>query len=158
MIRLSLPNPGRAKGTAAVSVALLAAACAPLHSPPEQVRATNPSVTYKYLGDQELLVANQKAMAYCSGYNSTPQTLSITESADGSKTVVFECIATTPILTTARTYNSNLVYSYRTDQDLLDASRNAQIYCLNNGWQGAVSTGVTHANGSGTASFRCTGR
>jgi hypothetical protein len=43
------------------------AACAPVHSDgPDQVHANNPSVTYNYQTDQELLQAMQKAATYCS--------------------------------------------------------------------------------------------
>ena len=45
-----------------------------------------------------------------------------------------------------------------TDQDLLDASRNAEIACVNSGFQRAAATGVTTAAGVKTVSFQCVPR
>ncbi|MBI1206860.1 MAG: hypothetical protein GC191_06175 [Azospirillum sp.] len=159
MIKMLSPLTGRNTRTAAVLVvAMLAAACAPLNSAPVQVQANNPSVTYKYRGDQELLQANQNATTYCSRYSSSAQTANITDSPDGTKTVVFQCIAIAPGAAPTQPYNSNLAYNYRSDQDLLDASRNAENYCMSNGVQRAMSTGITNTNGNKTASFQCTSR
>jgi hypothetical protein len=48
-----------------------------------------------------------------------------------------------------------LVYSYSTDQQLLDASRNAQSYCMSQGRSQTTSTIVTNANGMRTITFQC---
>jgi type II secretory pathway pseudopilin PulG len=140
---------------AGLMAALLVAACVPQNVPPQQVQARNPSVTYKYRGDQELLQANQNAMTYCSQYQSTARTVSIDDSGDGQKVVVFQCVATGPVVASAPAYNPNLAFNYNTDQGLLDASRNADTYCMANGSQRAVSTIVTNANGTLTVTFQC---
>ena len=71
--------------------------------------------------------------------------------------MVFEC---DPNLRAAaprqQAFNPNLTYSYRTDQELLDASWNAQTYCMNNGSQRAVSNIRTNTDGSRTVVFQCT--
>src|SRR5262249_12008833 len=114
----------------------------------------NPTVTYKYRGDQELLQANQNAVTYCNQYRSVPQTMDISNDSDGSKVVRFDCVPSTAVVPVT-TFNPNLAYNYTTDQDLLSASRNAQIYCLNNGNQRATTTAVTNADGTKTVTFQC---
>jgi len=139
--------------TAAVLAGLMAASCAPLHSSPEQVQASNPSVTYKYSSDQELVQANQSAATFCNRYQSVPRATNFANDPDGSRIVVFECVQTSAA--PPAQYNPNLTYNYRTDQELLDASRNAQIYCMNNGSQQVISNIVTNANGTKTVTFQC---
>lgn len=155
MIRISSRASPIVARAAVVSAALLLAACAPQYSPPQQVRASNPSVTYKYHSDQELLQANQNAMTFCSQYRSTAQTANIIDSPDGSKTVVFECMAMAPAATPQPPLNPNLAYTYHTDQGLLDASRNAGNYCANEGSQRALATATTDTDGTKTVTFRC---
>lgn len=138
---------------AVVLAGLVAVACAPLHSSPEQVRASNPSVTYKYSSDQELVQANQRAAKFCNRYQSIPGAANLAKDSDGSQIVVFECVETSA--TSQEQYNPNLTYNYRTDQELLDASRNAQIYCMNNGSQQLISNIVTNENGTKTVTFQC---
>jgi hypothetical protein len=147
-----LPKSAWAAGLLAM---LLATACVPQNVPPQEVQARNPSVTYKYRGDQELLQANQNAVTYCSQYQSTPRTVSIDDTGDGQKVVVFQCVAMGPAVPSAPPYNPNLAYNYNTDQGLIDASRNADNYCMANGSQRAVSTIVTNTNGSRTVTFQC---
>ena len=58
----------------------------------QQVRASNPSVTYEYAGDDELLQAQQNAVVFCSQYQAAPRPARITTGSNGgSNTVVFEC-------------------------------------------------------------------
>jgi hypothetical protein len=71
------------------------AACATFPSSQQPVQSSNPSVTYNYRTDQELLRANQNATAYCSPYQTVPRTVSMTNNPDGSKAVLFECVRTT---------------------------------------------------------------
>ena len=68
------------------------AACQ-LPSSQQPVQASNPSVSYKYRTDQELLIASQNATTYCGQYPA-PQAATITNNADGSKTAVLECVRT----------------------------------------------------------------
>ncbi len=145
-----------ARAAIVLGTTLLAAACAQQSSPPQQVRTDNPSVTYKYLGDQELISANQKAVVYCNQFQSVPSTKVISETSDGLKQVVFDCVpTTTPGLMPAPSYSPATSYTYRTDQELLAGSRNAEIYCMNQGNQRAVSTVMTNPDGSKTLSSRC---
>jgi hypothetical protein len=121
---------------------------------------SNPSVTYEYRGDQELLQAQQNAVTFCNQYGSAPRPARFTTGSNGqSDNVVFAC---DPSL--ARTaprqqaLDPNLNCSYRTDQELLDASWSAQAYCMNNGSQRAGSNIRTNADGSRTMMFQCTPR
>lgn len=137
----------------ALGAAILLAACAQTSSPPQQVRTDNPSVTYKYLGDQELISANQKAVTYCNQFNAVPTTKTITETSDGMKQVVFDCVpGSAP---TARGTPPSTSYTYTTDQELLLAQRNAELYCREHGSLRAVSSISTDADGSKTLTARC---
>jgi hypothetical protein len=142
---------------ATVLAGLLAASCVPPYSSPQQVQASNPTVTYKYRSDQELLQANQNASTFCNRYQSVARTANFANDPDGSKVVIFECVQTAAAAPQPQ-YNPNLTYNYRTDQELLDASRNAQIYCMNNGSQQVVSNIVANANGTKTVTFQCSQR
>jgi hypothetical protein len=133
------------------------ASCAPSHSL-QQVKTSNPSVTYEYRGDQELLQAQQHAVTFCNQYQSAPRPARFTSGPnDGSNHVVFECDPSLPAAAPPQqALGPNLAYNYRTDQELLDASRSAQTYCMNNGSQQAVSNIDTNTDGSRTVRFQCT--
>ena len=146
-------------GTTAVFAALLIASCVSTRSSPEQVEASNPTVTYKYRNDDELIQANQRAITFCQQYpSSLPRTASFgTDSGD--KVVVFECVpAATFAPAPVRQPNADLTYSVRTDQDLLDASREAQMHCLNNGLPEMDSNITVNSSGGKTVTFRCNPR
>lgn len=144
---------------AALSTVALVAACAPSNMAPQTVQASTPNVTYKYRGDQELLRANQQAAAYCNQYGTVPRTASLTNNTDGTNTVVFDCIKPTsatvmnnPMPPTSPALN----YTYRTDRDLLDASRRADAYCMSFGQRMTTTSSiVTNADGTRTATFQC---
>lgn len=140
---------------AAVLVGLTVASCAPQYSSPTQVQANNPSVTYKYRNDQELAQANQSAATYCNRYQAAPRTMNFSNDPDGSRTVMFECVQTSPMASAPQQSNPNLTYTYRTDQELVAASRTAQTYCMNNGSQQVSSHIANNANGTKTATFQC---
>ena len=154
------------RALAAPIVAVIAAgvlsSCAPANRPPETIAAQNPSVTYKYRGDQELLRANQQASAFCNQYGTVPRTVNLTNNTDGTNTVIFECVkgaAPTTVMTTPAPVpspNPGLTYSYRTERELLDSSRRADAYCMQYG-QRMVSTSsiVTNVDGSRTVTFQC---
>lgn len=148
--RISLAAAG------SLALALTLAACGH-DSSPRQIQASNPTVTYKYSNDRDLVEANQRATSFCSQYQSTPRTLSLTTDRDGDRIAVFECVngATTGALTPAPT--SSLTYTYRTDQELLEASRTAQTYCANRGAAQVLSNVTTNANGTRTVTFQCAG-
>ncbi len=141
-------------GAAAALTLFLAASCAPPPSAPQQLQASNPSVTYKYHNDQELLQVNQTAVTFCNQYHAVPHASSFTNAPDGSKVVVFECLQVAAAMPQAQ-FNPNLTYTYRTDQELLDASRNAQVYCMNSGSSQVISNIVSNSDGTRTVAFRC---
>ena len=150
-----------AAGVVAVAAAATLASCA-VNKPPETISAQNPSVTYKYYGEQELLRANQQAAAFCNQYGTTPRTVNLTNNTDGTNTVIFECVKVgAPVTAVAPPpplppTNPALTYSYRTDRELLDATRRADSYCMQYG-QRMVGTSsiVTNVDGSRTVSFQC---
>ena len=143
-----------------LNVALLAAgvvaSCGPLSSSQQPVQSSNPSVTYNYRTDQELLQANQNATTYCSQYQTAPRTATLKDNADGSKAVVFECVRTA--LPAPAPVNPNLSYTYRTDQELVQASQTASAYCLKYGSQPMTSSLVTNSDGTKSVTFQCGSR
>lgn len=139
---------------AAVLAALLGTACAPYeHSSPKQIEASNPTVTYKYHNDEELIQTNQLAATFCDRYQSVPQPVNFTTDSSGNRVVIFECVGTS---TAGRPYsNSDLTYTYRTDRELMDVSRNAHAYCMNSGSPQVVSNIVSNDDGTKTVTFQC---
>ncbi len=155
-----------AAGIAAATVASILASCAPANRAPETIAARNPSVTYKYRGDQELLRANQQAAAFCNQYATVPRTINLINNPDGTNTVNFECVKGAPAtmaspaspvpMAAPGVVNPGLSYTYRSESELLDASRRADNYCMQYG-QRMVSTSsiVSNVDGSRTATFQC---
>jgi ABC-type Fe3+-hydroxamate transport system substrate-binding protein len=145
----------------AALLALLVASCAQPSSSPEQVQSSNPSVTYKYHNDQELLQVNQSAATFCSQYQGIPQATNFTPDPNGGNDVVFQCVpATAPgtsqmQVTQGNQGNPNLTYNYGSDAQLLGASRNAQTYCMNNGSSQVSSNITTNTDGTKTVTFQC---
>jgi hypothetical protein len=143
-----------------LNIALLAAgtvaACAQLPSSQQPVQASNPTVTYSYRTDQELLSASQNATTYCGQYQTAPRAATITNNADGSKTAVFECVRTA--VPAPAPVNPNLSYTYRTDQELVQASQTASAYCLRNGSQPMTSSMMANSDGTRTVTFQCGAR
>ena len=143
---------GMAAATALAAV--LAASCASYNSP-KQVDASNPTVTYKYHNDDELVQTNELAAAFCSRYQSVPRSVSFVRDGGGDDTVVYECVSTSRSGISYSGFDPNLTYTYRTDQELLTGSQNAQAYCLNNGSSRVVSNIVRNGNGTRTVTFQC---
>jgi hypothetical protein len=129
------------------------ASCAPFPSSQQPVQSSNPSVTYNFRTDQELIQANQRATTYCSQYQTAPRTANITHNPDGSKAVLFECVRTT--LPPPPPTTPSQSYTYRTDQELVQASQTAGAYCLQYGSQPMTSSIVTDPNGTKTVTFQC---
>jgi hypothetical protein len=138
-----------------VTAGLVMASCVQQPSDIQQTQSSSPSVTYKYHGDQELVQANQNAASYCNQYQSVAQTKNFFSDPDGTKVVVFECVHMAPVAALPPQYNPNLSYSYVTDQQLVDASRNAQISCMNAGSPQVTSTISSNTNGTRSVSFQC---
>ncbi|MPY74420.1 MAG: hypothetical protein GEU87_09165 [Alphaproteobacteria bacterium] len=160
-------NGARASRICGVAGALLAAgalaACGPIHSAgPEQVYANNPSVTYTYSNDQELLMAGDRASAFCGQYQARSlRSGTITSNPDGTSSVVFECVplASAPapavaMAAPAAPAATPMTYSYSTSQELLQASQNAESYCMRLGKRSSATV-TTNPNGSKAASFHC---
>jgi hypothetical protein len=118
------------------------------------VQSSNPSVTYNYRTDEELLQANRNATAYCSQYQTAPQTGRITNNSDGSKAVVFECVRTT-LPAPPPSPPPSLSSTYRTDQELVQASQTAGAYCAKYGSQPMTSIMATNPDGTRTVTFQC---
>jgi hypothetical protein len=144
------------KGTLVVMAGLTLASCASTNSSPEQVAASNPTVTYEYRNDDELIQANQQAISFCNQYQALPRAQRFDTQGDHKNLVIFECVGASSFSSTPqRQSNSDLTYNFRTDQELLDVSRDAQVYCMNSGAPEMDSNIVIHSNGSKTVTFRC---
>lgn len=152
-VMISRPVPTVYSWAVALLAAGVVASCGPSPSSQQPVRSSNPSVTYNYRTDEELLQANQNATRYCAPYQTAPRTANITNNSDGSKAATFECVPTT--LPVAPPANPNLTYTYRTDQELVQASQTAGAYCVKYGSQPMTSTIVTNSDGSKTVTFQC---
>ncbi len=145
-------------GTTMALAAVMTASCVSTGpSSPKQLEMTNPTVTYQYRNDDELIQANQRAVTFCEPHQSLPQAQSFSNDSDDRRIVVFECV---PSLQAAQTQgnDSSLRYNYRTDQQLLDASRDTQVYCSNSGKPEMASNIVTNSDGSKTVTFHCSPR
>ena len=145
-----------------LSIALLAAgivaACTQLPSSQQPVQASNPTVTYNYRTDQELLRASQNAATYCGQYQTAPRAATLSNNADGSKTAVFDCVRTSGPAPAPTPVNPNLSYTYRTDQELVQASQTASAYCSRYGSQPMTSSMAANTDGTRTATFQCGAR
>ena len=148
------------KGLGIAALTMVAAAScttAPTtYGQPTAVQASTPTVTYNYRTDAELLQANQNAITYCGQYQTTPRTGSITNNADGSRTVVFDCVG--PVVASTApvpVVPAGMRYAYRSDQDLVAASQNASAYCARTGALPMTSSIVTNADGTRTVIFQC---
>ncbi len=147
-------------GIVLAAVAASSCVAAPQSSPHslQQVQAAGPSVTYDYSGDEELLQASQDAGTFCSQYNSAPGPARITNTpTSGLRRVVFECGPAQPpaVVVPQQALGPNLAYSYRTDEELLGASRTAEAYCMKSGLHGVVSNITPNTDGSKTVTFQC---
>jgi hypothetical protein len=91
MITNSSPFIRAGAQTVAIVAGVLLTSCVARPTAPVQIQASNPTVTYQYHNDQELLQANQSAAAYCGQYQAMPQTARFADSPDG-RAVVFECV------------------------------------------------------------------
>ena len=134
----------------------IAACGGPLPTSQQPVQASNPSVTYNYRTDEELLQANRNAMAYCNQYQTVPRSGNITANSDGSKAVVFECVRTAlPAPPPSPPPPPSLSYTYRTDQELVQASQTAGAYCAKYGSQPMTSVMTTNSDGTRAVTFQC---
>jgi hypothetical protein len=142
---------------AAALIGLMVAACTPQYQPAQQVQASNPTVTYQYYTDGELLQVNQTAAGFCNQYQALPRAASFTVNPDNSKQVVFECVPPTATMAAMAPapYGRDLTYNFQSDQELLTASMSARAYCRNLGSQQVTSSIVPNLNGTNTVTFQC---
>jgi hypothetical protein len=166
----ALADSGKYLRLAGVLAAVAAASsCAESPHSMQQVRAQNPSVTYNYSGDEELLKAAQNAQTFCNQYNSTPGPARLVTDNTGVKSASFDCgprtttpvvvaeppRTTPPVVVAQPAVEPNLRYSYRTDEELLAAARTAQTYCTGSNSLAVVSTITPNTDGSKTVAFEC---
>lgn len=148
----------RTLGTASIAIVALAtlAACTAPNQPPQQVRAETPRVTYNYRGEDEQMQANRRADEFCSRYQSVERTVRVTAEANGTTTAEYECISAPAPIAVApqRPIQPTMTYSFRTDQELLDASRSAQSQCAPSPMP-MTSTVMIDGNGNRTVTFQC---
>jgi hypothetical protein len=144
------------KGTLAAMAALTLASCASTRSSPEQLVASNPTVTYEYRNGDELIQANQQAISFCNQHQGLPRAQSFDSQGDRDHRVTFECVGASSFSSTPqRQSNSDLTCTFRTERELLDVSRDAQVYCMNSGTPEMDSNIVVHTKVSKTVTFRC---
>lgn len=157
-ITKALIRSGMVLSAAALAAMTTASCTSSRYSSPEQVETSAPSVTYKYRNDDELVQANQRAVVYCNGYNLVSQPSNFSTDTDGSKIVVFDCVGPTRLAQPIQQFSPTQTYTYRSDQELINLSRNAQIQCLNAGSQQTSSSIALNMDGSRSVTFRCAPR
>jgi hypothetical protein len=174
--------PRAAAAAAALLAAAALASCAPAYSPPREVQASNPTVTYTYTSNQALLQADQSAATFCSRYQGVARATSFSTDPAGDHVVVFACVPSAPAPDSAAAApppgpyaaaqpgayaaapaapaaadpaNPNLTYTYLSDQQLMDDQQNARLYCSSLGTPQVTSSTVENADGSRTVTFQC---
>jgi hypothetical protein len=156
---MKIPCLRHATSALAAAIAVVGIAGCEIESSPRQVHATNPSVSYKYHDDRDLIQANQEAAAYCSRYQSVPQPARFVTDTDGDRLVVFDCVAANTAVVPGATYqqypHSDMTYTYRSNEELMAESRGAQAYCMNNGMTLDTQTIVDNRDGTKTVTFQC---
>jgi hypothetical protein len=129
-------------------------ACAPVYSntSPQLVESTQPSITYTYSSDTELIEANSNAIAYCSQYTATPVNQGmITENPDGTKTVTFQCVKAAMV---SPPPPPRMSYRYSSDTELFQALHSADLYCQRSGQKASTSI-VANQDGTKALTFQC---
>lgn len=160
-MRLSrLSHSVRLAPVVALVAGLGLASCVAPPPQPQPVEQTTPSVTYSYRSDQELVEATRRAETYCRNYNALPRTANITDKEDGAYDVVFVCdrgvrgptaaVATRPVI-------PSVSYTYNSHQQLVEATRTADSYCLGHNARARMTqiTPGPAGAGSKTVVFTC---
>lgn len=159
----AMPSRRMPAAVAALALVAVIGACAPTTPPPQQTSSTQPKVTYSYTTVQDLLVVSRTAEGYCADYATRPRKSGTVQNPDGTATVEFTCdqpIGTGPFQALApapapRPMPQTIGYSYRTDQELLDATRGAQSYCQQFGTVARSGPLTRNADGSTSVIFDC---
>jgi hypothetical protein len=68
---------------------------------------------------------------------------------------VFECVNPPPTVVVLAPASSYLSVPYQTDQEFMNASRNARLYCLNSGLGGLTTRIGQNQAGGNTVTFQC---
>jgi hypothetical protein len=136
------------------------AGCATSSGRAEPVAANPPSVTYKYSDEQGLIDASLKAEAFCRDFNSWPTAAGTHFARDGSGEVTFICDqdrAETLAGTRPRSLPSNptVEYTYRDEQELIEATARAQRHCAAFGAEARSTTVRAGAGSTGRVEFEC---
>jgi len=93
----------KASASAAILLTgLTVTACVRAPTEPIAVAASNPTITYVYHNDAELLQANDRAGSYCAQYQAGPHMVRYDSGPDG-RIAVFECVQGGPVATTTTT-------------------------------------------------------
>lgn len=132
-------------------------ACVGPHSGLQQVDASRPTVTYKYRNDDQLMEANERAEQYCDRYRAVPKSTDFGDDRDGSgqRYVTFECVAIGPTERGTH-FDSNLTYTFRTDHELVEASRDARAYCREQTGSSRITSDISDDRGGvKTVRFQC---
>src|SRR3546814_647301 len=104
-----------------LAAALALAACVPPSEEPDRIQTSNPSVTYEYQTDEQLIEARQEAAEYCSRFQAVPHAVDYddtTTKTDLGRSVVFECVSAPPAPGVTASASPELTYIYRTDSAL----------------------------------------
>lgn len=148
----------------ALAAGVAACVAGPYSSSPQQVGESKPDVTYSYRGDQELVEATRRAEDYCRTYNSWSRNAGISENTDGSKNVLFKCdrpiavVAAAPlpaVYPPPRPVQPSVTYTYRSDQELVDATSSATSYCMQFSGRPRTVQVTPNVDGSRTVVFDC---
>jgi putative hemolysin len=154
-------------GAAVALAALTLAACVAPSG--EAVHANRPSVSYAYASDRDLVDISRRAEAYCRSYGGWPRMVDVVNRGDGQRTITYECDPTTtppgvasaaPPATAAPAppTRPGVSYSYRTDQDLVEATQRAEAHCRQAGGRtrtAGIANITTNSDGSRTVYFTC---
>lgn len=142
--------------TACALLGTIVAACETPYTPPKQVDATNPTVTYRYRSDNQLMEANDRAAEYCAQYHAVPQSVDFGQDPDGARYVVFECLSGAPVGGPRSRFDPNLTYTVGSDRELMDATRDAQMYCRDTTGSSRVISSLSNGpGGTKTVRFQC---
>jgi hypothetical protein len=139
------------------------AACAPPAG--EATSAGRPNVSYAYTTDRELVDISRRAEAYCRTYGGWPRTTNVISRGDGTQAISYECDPVAPPATVATVApvpaplplpaRPTVAYSYRTDQELVDATRNAETQCRQMDARSRTTAINANVDGSRTVVFAC---
>ncbi|HKJ72590.1 MAG TPA: hypothetical protein VKA19_00610 [Alphaproteobacteria bacterium] len=116
------------------------------------VDASRPTVTYHFSNDRDLVVATNKARAYCEDYNAWPRTVGIDEDGDEVK---FVCDRKTAYQPDPEWTDRHVSFSFTSHHDLVEATARAESYCRRYNAEPEDLHIHSNPDGSQTATFEC---